>query len=123
MMFKDLWNRLKAVFKKSETSEEEPVMELVTEAAPEPVPERKTSDEMIIEMAEGAARSADEGPDRQVQVPETEEEAAYENKKDTEDEEDFDYREEIEYGEGIEYGEDFEDEGDPEHQDDTRDIQ
>ena len=42
MWIRDFWNR-------------EPVMELTAQEAPEPVPERKTSDEMIIEMAQSAA--------------------------------------------------------------------
>ena len=42
-------------FKKEDSiPEAESVMELKPEEAPEPVPERKTSDEMIIEMAQSA---------------------------------------------------------------------
>lgn len=56
MWIKDWWDRMLKKFKKEETvSEAENVMELKPEEAPEPVPERKTSDEMIIEMAESAA--------------------------------------------------------------------
>ena len=59
MWIKDLWNRVLAKFKK-EDSISEPVMELKTEEAPEPVPERKTSDEMIITMAESALQDRNE---------------------------------------------------------------
>ena len=47
----DWWNRVLSKFR-SEDSSPEPVMELEAHKAPEPVPERKTSDEMIILMAE-----------------------------------------------------------------------
>ena len=56
MWIKDWWDRMLKKFKKEENiSEAEKVMELKPEEAPEPVPERKTSDEMIVEMAESAA--------------------------------------------------------------------
>ena len=54
MWIRDFWNRVLAKFRKEENSSV-PVMELKAEEAPEPVPERKTSDEMIIEMAQSAA--------------------------------------------------------------------
>ena len=54
MWIRDFWNRVLAKFRK-EDSISEPVMELTAQEAPEPVPERKTSDEMIIEMAQSAA--------------------------------------------------------------------
>jgi len=54
MWIRDFWNRVLAKFRK-EDSVSEPVMELTAQEAPEPVPERKTSDEMIIEMAQSAA--------------------------------------------------------------------
>lgn len=67
MSIKDLWNRLLARFRKKEDpAESAPVMELVPEEAPEPVPERKTSDEVIIEMAEG---TVNENGDRQIDEP------------------------------------------------------
>ncbi|MCR5812554.1 MAG: hypothetical protein K6G34_14445 [Lachnospiraceae bacterium] len=53
MWIRDFWNRVLAKFRKEENSSV-PVMELKAEEAPEPVPERKTSDEMIIEMAQSA---------------------------------------------------------------------
>ena len=55
MWIRDFWNRVLAKFRK-EDSVSEPVMELTAQEAPEPVPERKTSDEMIIEMAQSAAK-------------------------------------------------------------------
>ena len=56
MWIKDWWNRMMKKFKKEDSiPEAESVMELKTEEAPEPVPERKTSDEMIIEMAQSAS--------------------------------------------------------------------
>ena len=55
MWIKDWWNRMMKKFKKEDSiPEAESVMELKPEEAPEPVPERKTSDEMIIEMAQSA---------------------------------------------------------------------
>ena len=48
MWIRDFWNRVLAKFKKEDSAEE----------APEPVPERKTSDEMIIEMAQSVAEPA-----------------------------------------------------------------
>ena len=57
MWIRNFWNRVLAKFKK-EDSASAPVMELKAEEAPEPVPERKTSDEMIIEMAQSAAEPA-----------------------------------------------------------------
>ena len=57
MWIKDWWNRMLKKFKKEESiPEAESVMELKPEEAPEPVPERKTSDEMIIEMAQSARK-------------------------------------------------------------------
>ena len=53
MWIKDWWDRMRRLFKKEETVHEtENAMELKPDQAPEPVPDRKTSDEMIEEMAE-----------------------------------------------------------------------
>lgn len=53
MWIKDWWDRMRRLFKKEETVHKtENVMELKPDQAPEPVPDRKTSDEMIEEMAE-----------------------------------------------------------------------
>ena len=58
MMIKDWWDRLMRKLKgKEERIDAEPVMSLEPSEAPEPVPERKTSDEVIIAMAESAARA------------------------------------------------------------------
>ena len=57
MWIRDIWNRVLAKFRK-EDSAAVPVMELKAEEAPEPVPERKTSDEMIIEMAQSTVEPA-----------------------------------------------------------------
>jgi len=57
MWIRDFWNRVLAKFRK-EDSAAVPVMELKAEEAPEPVPERKTSDEMIIEMAQSTVEPA-----------------------------------------------------------------
>ena len=69
MWIKDWWNRMLKKFKKEDSiPEAENVMELKPEEAPEPVPERKTSDEMIVTMAEsarkGQAGSAQEPADQ-----------------------------------------------------------
>ena len=96
MWIRDFWDRVLAKFKKEE-SVSEPVMELKAEEAPEPVPERKTSDEMIVEMAQSAAKPS-EPENREIgEVPEAEtepeaemepkeaadpEEEAYEDDKD-----------------------------------------
>ena len=51
----------------------EPVVELTAEEAPEPVPDRKTSDEIIIEMAESNIRkesSDNEEPENKSSVNE-----------------------------------------------------
>ena len=64
MWIKDWWNRMLKKFKKDENiSEAESVMELKSEEAPEPVPERKTSDEMIVTMAESARQDRDSEPE------------------------------------------------------------
>ena len=83
MWIRDIWNRVLAKFRK-EDSAAVPVMELKAEEAPEPVPERKTSDEMIIEMAQSAAepappedRAAEERPEAESE-PEDE---AYEDER------------------------------------------
>ena len=75
MWIKDWWNRMLKKFKKEDSiPEAENVMELKPEEAPEPVPERKTSDEMIVTMAEsarkGQAGSAQEPADQQVRAQE-----------------------------------------------------
>lgn len=73
MWIRDFWNRVLAKFRK-EDSAAVPVMELKAEEAPEPVPERKTSDEMIIEMAQSAVEPA-QPDDRIIEAePEAEEE-------------------------------------------------
>ena len=64
MKIRDLWNRIKARFKKhrdegTEPADQGPVIQLEPAPAPEPEPERKTSDEMIITMADEAAGTAD----------------------------------------------------------------
>ena len=79
MWIRDFWNRVLAKFRKEENSSV-PVMELKAEEAPEPVPERKTSDEMIIEMAQSAAEpevkseepKAEAEPEVMTEEPETE---------------------------------------------------
>ena len=60
MKIRDLWNRIISGFRKSvraekDLKEQEPVMILEPLKAPEPEPERKTSDETITAMAEQAA--------------------------------------------------------------------
>lgn len=71
MWIRDFWNRVLAKFRK-EDSAAVPVMELKAEEAPEPVPERKTSDEMIIEMAQSTVEPA-QPADRVIEEePETE---------------------------------------------------
>ena len=91
MWIRDFWNRVS-----------EPVMELTAQEAPEPVPERKTSDEMIIEMAQSAA----EPPQTDVSIknsapeaePEMEPEAETEIEPEAETEpEDEAYEDEREY--------------------------
>ena len=73
MWIRDFWNRVLAKFRK-EDSAAVPVMELKAEEAPEPVPERKTSDEMIIEMAQSTVEPA-QPADRIIEAgPEAEEE-------------------------------------------------
>lgn len=59
MMIKDWWDRLMRKFKgKKDRVDQDPVMSLEPNEAPEPVPERKTSDEVIIAMAESAVEAA-----------------------------------------------------------------
>ena len=55
MGMKDWWKRLLARFSKEEVREDEQVVELVPAPAPEPEPEQKTSDELILQMAEAQA--------------------------------------------------------------------
>ena len=104
MWIRDFWNRVLAKFRK-EDSVSEPVMELTAQEAPEPVPERKTSDEMIIEMAQ-SAQSAAEPPQTDVSIknsapeaePEMEPEAETEIEPEAETEpEDEAYEDEREY--------------------------
>jgi hypothetical protein len=71
MWIRDFWNRVLAKFKK-EDSASAPVMELKAEKAPEPVPERKTSDEMIIEMAQSAAEPVPPEDREAAEVPKAE---------------------------------------------------
>ena len=71
MKFKEWWENLLSKFGGKEEPDDGQVMELAAAEAPEPVPDRKTSDETIVEMADstlenGVSRTA--GP-----VPETEE--------------------------------------------------
>ena len=61
----DWWNRVLAKFRK-EDSTPEPVVELKAQEAPEPVPERKTSDEMIVQMAQSSVRDRGEEEDNPV---------------------------------------------------------
>ena len=68
MWIKDWWDRMRRMFKKEDTVHEtETVMELKSDQAPEPVPDRKTSDEMIEEIAESTLhrerRTAEETDD------------------------------------------------------------
>ena len=72
MWIRDFWNRVLAKFRKADSASV-PVMELKAEEAPEPVPERKTSDEMIIEMAQSAVEPAQ--PDDRIIEAEPEAEA------------------------------------------------
>ena len=86
MWIKDLWDRILANFKKEgDTPVEEPVMELKPENAPEPVPERKTSDEMIIEMAQSVSSDWTEADAAAGEEPadEAERSAAWEIHEDT----------------------------------------
>ena len=56
MGMKDWWKRLLARFsREEEVREDEQVVELVPAPAPEPEPEQKTSDELILQMAEAQA--------------------------------------------------------------------
>lgn len=87
MNIRDWWNRLLSKFSKKDSDEnagQDPVqaMELIAEEAPEPVPERKTSDEMIEEMAESTLVKEEvrmqeeipaEVPEAQELIPEEEE--------------------------------------------------
>ena len=52
MKFKEWWEHLLSKFGGKEDADAGQVMELVPGEAPEPVPDRKTSDEVIVEMAE-----------------------------------------------------------------------
>ena len=105
MWIRDFWNRVLAKFRK-EDSVSEPVMELTAQEAPEPVPERKTSDEMIIEMAQSAAEPPqtdvsikNSAPEEEPEMePEAEPEAETEIEPEAETEpEDEAYEDEREY--------------------------
>lgn len=61
----DWWNRILAKVRKDDSAHE-PVVELKAQEAPEPVPERKTSDEMIVEMAESGLNRGAAEEDRTV---------------------------------------------------------
>ena len=76
MWIRDFWNRVLAKFRKADSASV-PVMELKVEEAPEPVPERKTSDEMIIEMAQSAVEPAQ--PDDRIIEEEPEAEKEYDD--------------------------------------------
>ena len=80
MWIRDFWNRVLAKFRK-EDSAAVPVMELKAEEAPEPVPERKTSDEMIIEMAQSAAEPVPPEDREAAEVPKAEPEEEAEEKE------------------------------------------
>lgn len=63
MGMKDWWNRLLARFsKEKEVSGDVQVVELVPAEAPEPAPEQKTSDELIVQMADAQADAGYEEP-------------------------------------------------------------
>ncbi len=85
MWIRDFWNRVLAKFRK-EDSISEPVMELTAQEAPEPVPERKTSDEMIIEMAQSAAEPPQTDVSIKNSAPEAEPEMEPEAEPETEPE-------------------------------------
>lgn len=85
MWIRDFWNRVLAKFRK-EDSVSEPVMELTAQEAPEPVPERKTSDEMIIEMAQSAAEPPQTDVSIKNSAPEEEPEMEPEAEPETEPE-------------------------------------
>lgn len=56
MRMRDWWNRLRSRFsKKEEAGAESQTLTLVPEQAPAPVPAQKTSDEMIVQMADAQA--------------------------------------------------------------------
>ena len=59
MKFKEWWGNLLSKFGGKEDPDTEPVVELVPAEAPEPVPDRKTSDEMIVEMADSTLKNAE----------------------------------------------------------------
>ena len=101
MWIRDFWNRVLAKFRK-EDSVSEPVMELTAQEAPEPVPERKTSDEMIIEMAQSAAEPPQTNVSIKNSAPEAEPEMEPEAETEIEQEaetgpEDEAYEDEREY--------------------------
>jgi hypothetical protein len=101
MWIRDFWNRVLAKFRK-EDSVSEPVMELTAQEAPEPVPERKTSDEMIIEMAQSAAEPPQTDASSKNPEPEAESEVEPEAEPEVEPEaetgpEDEAYEDEREY--------------------------
>lgn len=56
--FKNLFHKENAVSEEPETAAPEPVLSIDPAPAPEPVPERKTSDEIIEEMAQSQADKA-----------------------------------------------------------------
>ena len=63
MKFKEWWENLLSKFGGKEEPDDGQVMELAAAEAPEPVPDRKTSDETIVEMADstlenGVSRTA-----------------------------------------------------------------
>ena len=89
MWIRDFWNRVLAKFRK-EDSVSEPVMELTAQEAPEPVPERKTSDEMIIEMAQSAAEPPQSDVSSKNPEPEAESEVEPEAEFEVEPEEEPD---------------------------------
>ncbi len=86
MWIRDFWNRVLAKFRK-EDSVSEPVMELTAQEAPEPVPERKTSDEMIIEMAQSAVEPPQSDVSSKNPEPEAESEVETEAEPEAEPEE------------------------------------
>ena len=63
MGMKDWWNRLLARFRKEEVIEDVQAVELVPAEAPEPAPEQKTSDELIMQMADAQADAGSDDPE------------------------------------------------------------
>ena len=56
-------NKIRKTEERTDPEHMEEAVQLIAEEAPEPVPERKTSDEMIVAMAEAAAGNEPEVTD------------------------------------------------------------